>query len=72
MDKTKEKLIKEILKNNPQVDLNKLMEGRALAGKLKQTIRRRGYRLALPMSGKRAYILDEDNCDHRTVRLHQS
>ena len=72
MDKAMEKLIEKILKNNPQVDCRKLLEGHALTEKVRRMGRRRGYRLALPMSGKRVRVLDDDLQDYRTVHLQKS
>lgn len=70
--KTLDQLIKDIIKCNPQVDLKKVLEGHALTETMRLTGRRRGYRLALPMSGKRVYVLDDDLHDHRTVHLQKS
>lgn len=67
-DKALEKLIKDIIRDNPEVDLKQVIEGHALTETLRVTGRRRGYRLALPMSGKRVSVLDDD----RTVHLQQS
>jgi len=62
------KLIREILKDNPHADLKKILEGRAMIQKRRGIGRRRGYRLMLPMSGRRAQIADDEN-DRRTVQL---
>lgn len=72
MAKTLEQLIRDIVKDNPQVDLKKVLQGHVLIEKLRSTGRRRGYRLALPMSGKRVYVLDDDIHDRRTVHLQRS
>jgi len=72
MAKTLDQLLQDILKDNPQVDPKKVLEGHALSEGLRQTgRRRRGYRLTLPSSRKRVHVHDDDIHDPRTVHLHQ-
>lgn len=72
MDKTLKQLLQNILKDNPQVDLKKVLEGHKLTEGLRGSARRRrGYRLALPSSRKRVSVHDDGINDHRTVHLHQ-
>ncbi len=67
-----EELIRDILKNNPQVDPKKLLEGLAATKNLRSVgRRRRGYNLSVPTSRKRVRILDDDLNDPRTVHLPQ-
>ncbi len=68
--KSMEELIRDILKNNPQVDPKKLLEGRAATENLRKIgRRRRGYNLSIPTSRKKVRILDDDLDDPRTVHL---
>jgi len=72
MPKTKEQLLKEILKRNPHINGKEVIAGRELAERLKNTCtRRRGYHIALPMAGKNVRGLDDEIQDHRTIYLHQ-
>jgi hypothetical protein len=49
--------LKKILKSNPRVDEKKLAEGHELLEKLRMLgVRKRGYRLALPYSRRRAQV----------------
>ena len=49
--------IKKILKENPQVDIQKLGQGLKLSKKLRSIgIMKRGYGLALPYSRRRAHV----------------
>jgi hypothetical protein len=72
MDETLKKLLQEIAKDNPQVDLKRVIEDHKLAERLRGPgRRRRGYRLALPSSQKRVSVNDDGINDYRTVYLHQ-
>ncbi len=72
MAKTLEQRIQDIVKDNPQVDLKKVLQGHVLIEKFRTTSRRRGYGLALPMSGKRAHVPDDDIHGRRTVHFQRS
>jgi hypothetical protein len=72
MDETLKKLLQRIIKDNPQVDLKRVLEGHRLTEGLRGPgRRRRGYRLALPSSQKRVSVNDDGINDHRTIHLHQ-
>jgi hypothetical protein len=72
MPKTPKQLIKEIFKNNPQVDLNRIIEVHEATERRRALGRqRRGYRLTLPMFRKRAHAVDDDVHDPRTLQLRQ-
>lgn len=65
--KTKRICLKKVLKKNPQVNVRKLTEVRILMKKMQKLgIRKRGYRLALPYSRKRAVLSPRPY----TVQLH--
>lgn len=71
MTTIREKLIEKILKGNPHINRDKVLRGIQLTERLqKTTVRLRGYRLALPMAGKRIRTLGYD-ADRRAVHLHQ-
>lgn len=70
MPRTKEKLLKDILRKNPQISRNAVIAGCEFAERLRKScLRRRGYRIALPMTGKNVRSLDDEAQDYRTIRL---
>jgi len=72
MRKSIKELIEEILKNNPQIDPEKIAQEHAAAEQRRALSRhRRGYRLILPMFRKRAHAADDDTHDPRTLQLRQ-
>lgn len=61
--------IEEIVAKNPQIDAEELEASREIVEQFRRSgIRRAGYRLALPFSGRRVRIVD--NIEERTIKLH--
>lgn len=70
MPKTKEKLLEEILRKNPQISRKAVIAGCEFAERLrKNCVHRPGYRIALPMTGRNIRGLDDDTQDYRTIQL---
>lgn len=70
MPRTKEKLLEDILRKNPRISRKAVIAGCELAERLsKNRVRRRGYRIALPMTGKNVRGLDDETQDYRTIHL---
>ncbi len=62
----------EMLSRNPQIDLDRLEEGRELLRRLRENgVRRKEYDLAPPFGGRRAPIQDDAQTDPRLARLKQ-
>ena len=72
MPKTKKQILKEILKNNPRINRDRVIAGCEMTERLRKNLaRRRGYQIALPMTGKSIRGLDEETQDYRTIHLQQ-
>ncbi len=60
----------EILATNPQVDQERLEEGRELRRHLRDLgVRPKGYGLAPPFGGRRASVHDDERDDRAAARL---
>ena len=72
MRSKKEQMLREVLKKNPQINRTVVIAGCELAERLRKSrVRRRGYQIALPMTGKNVRRLDDESQDYRTIYLQQ-
>ena len=63
--------IKDILKNNPQIEIEKLREIEKMYKALDRSgLKKREYRLATPITQKRVCVDDDALRDSRTTNLH--